>query len=74
MSKRTATQIFSIFGDCEAAAAEVLIREGVANRIDAREIPADVKVNELGQVARFAVVVPASALARFERMIADLRA
>lgn len=68
------TQIFSIFGECEAAAAETLIKEGVATKIEKRLIPPNESTNERGQSALFAVVVPAAHLARFEELCANLRA
>lgn len=71
---RRKTQIFSIFHECEAAAAEVLISEGVATKIEKRMIPPNESTNELGQPAMFAVVVPAAHLARFEELCANLRA
>jgi hypothetical protein len=71
---RKSSQIYSIFHECEAAAAEHLIKEGVANRIEANMIPPMERFNHLGQKALFAVVVPAAQIARFEKLCADLRA
>jgi len=71
---RRKTQIFSIFGECEKAAAEVLINEGVATRIERKMIPPGELTNERGQTALFAVVVPGPQLARFEELCANLRA
>ena len=72
MSK--SAQTFSIFGQIEAAAAEVMIADGDITKIEAHMIPASVRTNEHGQHALFAVIVPADRLARFEKLIADLRA
>lgn len=73
MSGRRKTQIFSIFGECEAAAAEYLIERGLATRIEQRMIPPSELVNENGNTALFAVVVPGAHIGRFEELCRGLR-
>ncbi len=72
--KRNKTEIFSIFGQCEAVAAEMMIEEGKLTRIAASDIPATAAVNEFGTRARFAVVVQPRYLAEFNRRCAEMRA
>lgn len=73
--KRPSMQIFSIFGVCEAAAAEVMLKDGRATRkIPVEEIPEDVLFNELGTKARFAVMVPSRNVPAFDKLCKDMRA
>jgi hypothetical protein len=74
MARKPKMEIFSIFGQCERVAAEMLIDKGKARRIDASEIPFEVARNELGQVACFAVMVPGEHVAEFNKLCDDLRA
>lgn len=68
-------KIYSIFGQCEAAAAEVLIEAHKAVRIDTADIPDEEKMHPItGEPAMFAVMVPAPFEADFEELCADLRA
>lgn len=67
--------IYSIFGQCEAAAAEVLIEARKAVRIDTDDIPDEEKMHPItGKPAMFAVMVPGPYVADFEELCADLRA
>lgn len=74
MASKSKTQFFAIFGQIEAAAAEVMITDGEITRIPAELIPASEAVNDKGQRALFAVIVPGAKLKRFNKLIADLRA
>lgn len=74
MPRKRTGEIYSIFGQIEAAAAEFLIKKGELIRIPADRIPPSAALNVQGQCALFAVIVPACKLARFEQLIADLRA
>lgn len=74
MARKAKMEIFSVFGQCEAVAAEILIDKGKARRIDASEIPFEVSRNEMGVKARFAVMVPGEHVAEFNKLCADLRA
>lgn len=74
MSKRNKTEIFSIFGQCEAVVADMMIQEGKLKRIDASDIPPSASVNDFGHRARFAVVVQPQYLGEFNRRCAELRA
>lgn len=73
MRTNNRTEIFSIFGQLEAVAAEIMIKRGEITRIPANEIPPTAAVNEAGQAARFAVIVPRAKIAAFNSLIADLR-
>lgn len=72
--KRKATQIFSIFGQCEAAAADYMIAQGKLTRIEFKAIPESARYNDKGRAARFAVVVPAKHLLEFNQLCEGLRA
>lgn len=68
-------KIYSIFGQCEAAAAEVLIEAHKAVRIETADIPDEEKMNPLtGEPAMFAVMVPTPFIEDFEELCANLRA
>jgi hypothetical protein len=73
-AKRNKTEIFSIFGQCEAVVAEMMITEGKLNRIEPADIPPTAAVNEFGTRARFAVVVQPRYLAEFNRRCAEMLA
>lgn len=68
------TEIFSVFGQLEAVAAEIMIKDGVGTKIPPEQIPASVAVNQFGDRARFAVILPKSKIAAFNNLVADLRA
>ncbi len=72
--KRNATEIFSIFGQIEEVAAQVMIDKGQATKIDAKDIPPTAAFNDQGQSAKFAVVVPGDNVRAFNELIANLRA
>lgn len=72
--KQQRTEIYSIFGQIEAAAAQHMIEKGLITYIPPDQIPPTAAVNEAGAVAQFAVVVPATQVARFNELIANLRA
>jgi hypothetical protein len=67
------TQIFSIFGQIEAAVAERMIEEGGCNRIPFEQIPPTAAYDEKGNRALFAIVVPTELVQSFEARIATLR-
>lgn len=77
-TKRKATppkfQIFSIFGQCEAAAANHFIEHHGATRIAFKRIPEDVRYNNKGFAARFAVMIPGPHVKAFNKMCEDLTA
>jgi len=73
-AKRNKTEIFSIFGQCEAVVANMMIEEGKLTRIVAADIPATAAVNDFGNHAQFAVVVQPRYLAEFNRRCAEMRA
>jgi hypothetical protein len=69
---RSKTEIFSIFGQCDAVAAEMMVREGKLTRIEPEDIPASAAVNEAGTRARFAVVVPHQHLREFQQRCREM--
>jgi hypothetical protein len=71
---RSTTVIYSIFGQIESVAAQVLVDDGTATKIEARMIPDSALYNDHGDVALFAIVLPRNAVERFENLIRDLRA
>lgn len=73
-AKRNKTEIFSIFGQCEAVVANMMIDEGKLTRIVAADIPPSAAVNKLGHRAQFAVVVQPRYLAEFNYRCAEMRA
>lgn len=75
---RRGSQIFSIFGQIEAVVAEAMIGEGKGKRIDVGHFPdiamcPDIYINEVGEIARFAVLLPTQHVREFEDRIAKLR-
>ena len=66
--------VFTIYGQIEALAANILIGEGEADRIDAADVPLSHAINDRGAPARFAVSMPKTLTPRFDRLIAELRA
>ena len=71
---RRGTEVYSIFGQIESVAAEILIEKGKARKIEARDIPVSAAFDDNGRRASFAVIVPNEHVPEFERLIADLRA
>lgn len=70
---RDTTEIFSIFGQLEKVAAEIMIERGEAKKIDAADIPASVAVNDAGTRAYFAVSMPKARVKAFDKLIRELR-
>lgn len=74
MPRKNSTEIFSIYGQIEAAAADALIAKYKLHRIEARRVPPTQQRNAQGDAVRFAVVMPREHIAEFEETIANLRA
>lgn len=73
--RRTGAQVFSIFGICEAAAAEAMLKDGRATRkIPVDEIPDSALFNEFGNKALFAVMIPGDRVEEFNKLCKELRA
>ena len=72
-SNNRSSKIFSVFGQIEAVAAEVMIENGKARRIESKDIPLTALFNGKGDVARFAVIIAAEHLREFDELIKDLR-
>ncbi len=68
------TEVFSVFGQIETVAAEIMIKNGEAVRIPPEQIPLSAAFNDLGQTAKFAVLMQAKKVPAFNRLIAELRA
>lgn len=68
------TQIYSIFGQIEAVAAEIMIDKMLATKISAEQIPTTVAINDAGEPAQFAIVIARRDMAEFEKTIRELRA
>lgn len=72
---RASAQVFSVFGLCEATAAEIMLKDGRATRkIPVAEIPESALYNQFGNKALFAVMVPGEQVHAFNELIKDLRA
>lgn len=72
--RRTGSQVFSIFGLCEATAAEIMLKDGRATRkIPVDEIPDSALYNQFGNKALFAVMVPGEQVPAFEKLCKELR-
>lgn len=75
MARRQKTEIFSVFRQIEAVAAQILIDRGHATKIELQDIPEYApKVNKEGEPVMFAVIVPGDRVAEFEKLIKDIRA
>lgn len=72
--RKDTIEIFSVFGQIESVAAEIMIEKGEAKKIDAREIPLSAAFNDHGATAKFAVMMSKNLVPRFNKLIADLRA
>lgn len=73
--RRTGAQVFSVFGICEATAAEVMLKDGRATRkIPVEEIPESALYNQFGNRALFAVMIPGHQVLAFETLCKELRA
>lgn len=71
---RQQSEVFSIFGQIEEVAADVMIKKHALYRIEPADIPETARVNDAGQVAKFAVIVPRRLVWEFNDTIARLRA
>lgn len=73
--RRIPSQVFSVFGICEATAAEIMLKDGRATyKIPADQIPETVLYNQLGNKALFAIMVPGEQVRAFEQLCEELRA
>jgi hypothetical protein len=73
MPKRS-TEIFSIFGQIEEVAAELMIKNEGARKIPAEQIPDTARYNEKGTAAKFAIILPRAKVPKFEETIKSLYA
>ncbi len=72
---RAPAQVFSVFGICEATAAEIMLKDGRATRkIPVDEIPESALHNQFGHKALFAVMVPGEQVHAFNELCKELRA
>lgn len=72
--KRIPAQVYSIFGQCEAVAAEMMLRDGRATlRISVADIPETALYNKEGKPALFAILIPGDQLKTFERLCKEIR-
>lgn len=70
-------EIYSVFGQMEAVAADIMIKKYRLPKIPANEIPNAVRFGTgpyEGVEARFAVVMPRNRIPEFNRLCAELRA
>lgn len=74
MTKRSKTEVYSIFDQIEGVVAEMMVEEGKANKIEASMIPPSVLFDDAGRKAMFAIVLPTNLLGEFNRRARELRA
>lgn len=67
-------QIYSIFGQCDMVAAEIMIKDGKIRKIPQDEIPDTALYNDDGHKAQFAVMVPPERQDEFNNLCAQIRA
>lgn len=72
-ARRKGTEIFSVFGQIEAAAADILIRKYGLYRIEFSSIPETARYNDVGVPARFAFVCPQERVGEFNQLCEGLR-
>lgn len=72
--RRRRTEIFSVFGQINAAVADSLIAEGKATRIAPEDIPPSVRYNDAGELAHCALVTSEEVELEFDRRVRALRA
>lgn len=70
---RKGTEVFSVFGQIEAAAADSMIRRYGLYRIEFADIPETARYNDAEVPARFAFICPRERVAEFNRLCRDLR-
>lgn len=68
------SEIYSIFGQVDAVIAQAMVDEGKASKIEQEMIPPTALYDEAGRKAVFAIVLPRSSLAEYERRVRDLNA
>jgi hypothetical protein len=75
MTNRDTMEIYSIFGQIEDVAAQIMIADGTATKIEAKDIPESERFNKDGEPVKYAVMIYGRALNhKFEELIAGLRA
>lgn len=72
MTKRK-TEIWSIFGQIEGIVAGAMAAEKKVTLIPRGQIPASALYNDMRVKAQFAIVIPATYIAEFNRRVASLR-
>jgi hypothetical protein len=80
VSRRQATAIAddlyicSVFGAVEALAADMMIKDGRADRIEVKDFPRGAPLlNDKGALVRFAVAMPAERRREYDELVESLR-
>jgi hypothetical protein len=71
--RRSTVKFYSIFGQIERVAAEIMIKDGRARRIPQSEIPQSVLTNEHGDTANFAIMISVGQDQEFDNLCKTLR-
>lgn len=74
MSRREKLEIYSVFGQIDAAAAESMIAEGKIVKIPFEDIPTSAAYDDQGRRAFFAIRVPPEHQAELTKRTLDLYA
>jgi hypothetical protein len=72
MPKRQKTEFFSVFNECTAAAAQMIVDAGKGTKIELDQIPESARFDEHGRVARFAVAVFGPNVPEFHRLCREM--
>lgn len=67
------TSIWSIFGQCEKVVADRMIKSGEVKLIPYEQIPDEVRFNEKGTRAYYAIIIPNKLIPAFDKAVGLLR-
>jgi len=71
---KNSTEIFSIYGQIEEAAANYMVKRHQLTKIPPKLCPPEIQVSPFGLELKFALVIPSKLLGEFEETIRNLRA
>lgn len=68
------TVVFSVFGQIESVIADMMVNEGLANRIEPYDVPATVRYDDNGKLCHCALIMSAQMEQVFNKRVKELRA
>lgn len=75
MARKSGIEIFTVFGQIEAIAADFMIKKYGLTKIETRDFPPTVDLeNSDGTYARFAVIFPRAHMSEFDHLVSDMLA